>query len=172
MIWEGLLTRINVNASVVYRNRQLAWSVHLGYDMSLMMKQCRKVFFTTVFTTGNYNQVKAIIPSHLEILLKVFNKKKYIPYICELIFRPARCIWNAPTAIAEGEKQKSIERPVINSFTVIKTLESLKGVRLPNELWHFFFRGSAYPKLYCHRGGSVHSWARKKKKKKKREEKK
>lgn len=31
---------------------------------------------------------------------------------------------------AEGEKQKSIERPVINSFTVIKTLESLKGVGL------------------------------------------
>ena len=30
----------------------------------------------------------------------------------------------------EGEKQKSIERPVINSFTVIKTLESLKGVSL------------------------------------------
>lgn len=32
--------------------------------------------------------------------------------------------------LAEGERQKSVERPVINSFTVIKTLESLKGVRL------------------------------------------
>ncbi len=32
--------------------------------------------------------------------------------------------------LADGEKQKSIERPVINSFTVIKTPESLKGVRL------------------------------------------
>lgn len=38
--------------------------------------------------------------------------------------------WTLLATVAEGEKQKSIERPVINSFTVIKTLESLKSVRL------------------------------------------
>lgn len=32
--------------------------------------------------------------------------------------------------LTEGEKRKSAERWVINSFTVIKTLKSLKGVRL------------------------------------------
>lgn len=76
--------------------------------------------------------------------------------------------------LARSENQKSIERPVINSFTVIKTLESLKGVRLlmscdileaPHTQNCTVTVRYLYADNSAQRKESVHSWAGKKKKK-------
>lgn len=69
-------------------------------------------------------------PSLLQILLKVFiQKRTFLTFVN--VSRPLPVFETCTVLqLAAGEKQKSIEKPVINSFTVIKTLESLKGVRL------------------------------------------
>lgn len=69
--------------------------------------------------------------SHLQNPIKSLQQKKYI---CEhdRVWFPLYLGLYVKLGLSQrtqGEKQKSTERPVINSFTVIKTLESLKGVK-------------------------------------------
>lgn len=81
---------------------------------------------------SNKKKVNSCPQLHLHIPIKSFEQiAAIVTFVSPSLVRLCVFLKNSPTGeLTEGVQQKSTERRVINSVTVIKTLDSLQGVRL------------------------------------------